>query len=1461
MGSDFRKRSRLRAALLASTALVGVSIGPASAQQFFNGSQTSPNGVINGGGGPWDNVTPNWTNSAGASSNTYDPAAATVTVFGASGTSTPAAGGTVAVDPGGVQLTGTLQFRATGNNSIYTIAGPGVLSVATGGTTFDVGNVSGGTAPSAVIAATIDGVDAVTKTGAGTLTLTGANTYSGGTTIQSGTVSISQLSAFSGPTHVSSGVGLGAVTLDGGKLVTTSTGSLANDLTFADSKTSILAAATGTTLTLGGNASTGNFNTAINIGAGATAQFGSASETGTIVVGRSALISFGSVDPTASIVVAGGTLQDFQDQLSFLTAGAASTTVNAGATLDFNDSVIQFVNNLKGAGNVLTGATASANPSQDLQLSIGDGTTNLFSGVISGARGVFLATFGSNGTQIFAGDNTYTGGTTICSCTTLQLGNGGTTGSILGNVFNGGTLVFNRSNTYVFAGDISDDGPDPGKVIQDGTGTTVLTGTNTYSNGTEVKRGALIVGNGGTAGSISGDVTVDAGATFGINKSDQYMLINQISGAGGFAQLGTGTTIFASNFINYTGTTTIAAGTLQVGNGGSEGSIGNGDILNNATLAINLGGISPFVLPNNISGTGELEQIGPGTTQLTGTNTYSGATNVNAGTLQAGAANTFSPNSTHNVLSGGVLDLNNFNQTIGALSGEGDVTLGSGSLDTGGNNASTTFAGVIAGSGGLTKSGTGTFTLAGANLHGGGTTLAGGVLSVSADANLGAAAGALSFNGGTLQVTGTAFNTTARAVNWSAAGGIFDIVAAGNSFTVTSAIGAGGALTKIGTGTLVLAGATSYAGATNVNAGTLQAGAANAFSGSSAFTVASGATLNLAGFNQTIGSLAGTGTVGFGAGVLTTGGDNTSTTFAGVASGSGGLTKAGTGTFTLTGSNTYTGTTTVNAGTLSVNGAIAGPVTVNSGATLGGTGTIGSTTVNNGGVFAPGNSIGTITVNGNLVLGAGSIYRVELSPTSSDRTNVTGSATLGGTAQLLFGPGSYAQHSYTILSAAGGRIGTFENVAVEGLPATLTASLSYTSTDVLLATLTSQIEPVLPKFLSGVTPNQRSVAAAQDKAFNGALPSITALYNLSLAQLPAALDALSGEVHASTAGALVDESLYVRSAVLGRLRQASYGGNTGMAPLATGGPQVAFADEEIDAALAYAKSPIVSKAPLKAPEASRDIVFWAQGFGAWGRFDGDGNAASVRRDLAGFITGLDTRVGESGRAGIAAGYTGSRNNLDGRGSANVETGHIAAYGGWSFGALNLRAGGAYAFHSIDTDRTVAFPGFNDRLTARYDGGTGQVFGEVGYGFAFGNVAVEPFAGGAWVRLDTDGTTERGGAAALNVSSNRFEVGYSTLGIRAASLIPIGDGMVLIPRAAAAWQHAFDGVTPESRLAFQASAVPFVIAGVPIARDSLLAEAGLDLAIGRNATLGVSYTGQLARNVHDHAAKGKFSWRF
>lgn len=261
--------------------------------------------------------------------------------------------------------------------------------------------------------------------------------------------------------------------------------------------------------------------------------------------------------------------------------------------------------------------------------------------------------------------------------------------------------------------------------------------------------------------------------------------------------------------------------------------------------------------------------------------------------------------------------------------------------------------------------------------------------------------------------------------------------------------------------------ANSYTGATTVSGtgrvrfdvnGAIPTGSALTISGSALFQASS-----------TIGSLAGSGTVAMnGNNTLTVGGDNTSTTFSGVHQDSGGaaaLTKTGTGTLTLSGANTYTGATTVNAGTLSVTGSITSAVTVNSGGTIGGTGPVNaSVTVNNGGTLAPGTSAGILNTN-TLTLNSGSTFAVEINGTTAgtdyDQTNVTGTVSLGSAA-LSVSPGftTPTGQTFTIINNDGSDAvtGTFSGLA-QG--ATLVAggqsfSISYTGgsgNDVILTAL------------------------------------------------------------------------------------------------------------------------------------------------------------------------------------------------------------------------------------------------------------------------------------------------------------------------------------------------------------------------------------------------------------------------
>ncbi|EQB3268452.1 autotransporter-associated beta strand repeat-containing protein [Salmonella enterica] len=406
------------------------------------------------------------------------------------------------------------------------------------------------------------------------------------------------------------------------------------------------------------------------------------------------------------------------------------------------------------------------------------------------------------GTLILNAENTYTGGTTI-SGGTLVATNVEALGS--GDVTDDATLELNTGGTFDNA--ISGSG----QVVKSGDDVLTLSGANSYSGGTLISDGTLVASNVEALG--TGDVTNDA--VLELNTGGTFD--NAISGSGRVEKSGDDAlTLSGSN--TYTGGTLISDGTLVASN---VEALGTGDVTDNAVLELNTGG--DFI--NNIGGTGRVEKSGDDALTLSGSNTYTGGTTINDGTLIA--------------------------TSVDAL-GSGDVT-DNATLEL---NTSGTFDNVISGSGQVVKSGDDALTLSGANTYTGGTTISGGTLVASNVEALG---------------TGDVTNNATLELN---TGGDFD-----------NAISGSGQVVKSGGDTLTLSGNNSYTGGTLISDGTLVA--------SNVEALGSGDVTNDAVLE------------------LNTGGDFTNNI-----SGSGQVVKSGDKTLTLSGANSYTGGTTISGGTL-----------------------------------------------------------------------------------------------------------------------------------------------------------------------------------------------------------------------------------------------------------------------------------------------------------------------------------------------------------------------------------------------------------------------------------------------------------------------------------------------------------------------------------------------------------------
>ncbi len=442
------------------------------------------------------------------------------------------------------------------------------------------------------------------------------------------------------------------------------------------------------------------------------------------------------------------------------------------------------------------------------------------------------------------------------------------------------------------------------------------------------------------------------------------------------------------------------------------------------------------------------------------------------------ADNALSAASSMAIASGASLDISNRPQTVAGLSGTGTVYNFTGDGGSGGvltiavaSGSSFTFAGGLGGglpAFSIVKTGSGTQVLSGNNGYTGGTTINGGVLEAGS-INALSSSGGISFGGGTLRYSSA--NATDYSPRFStAAGQQYAIDTNGRGVSYSSALtSVGGSLTKSGSGTLTLNTAATYSGATLVQGGTLATAGVNRLPTAGSVTIAAAGAVALGG-NQTLASVSGSGAIALGSSTLTTG--SASSTFAGRISGRGGLTKTGPGTLTLSGSNSFTGHTLVNAGTLVLDSATAldpfaivttatgGTLQVNQNIRIGayenngsltGSGTLSSAFVltNSGTLAAPiaddaGGQSGVLKrTSGTSVLAAANTYT---GPTRVDagRLELAAGGSLAAASSLIVNPsGEFA---------TGGASPTFSSVQNNGLLAlaggttTITQLLSGTGT-------------------------------------------------------------------------------------------------------------------------------------------------------------------------------------------------------------------------------------------------------------------------------------------------------------------------------------------------------------------------------------------------------------------------------
>ena len=922
----------------------------------------------------------------------------------------------------------------------------------------------------------------------------------------------------------------------------------------------------------------------------------------------------------------------------------------------------------------------------------------------------------------------------------------------------------------------------------------------------------------GSNSTITGNIAVTGSVDF--SQTSNATLSNAITGTGSVSKSGAGTLIL-TGANSYGGGTTVSAGILQ----GNTTSL-QGNILNNATVVFDQGTMGTYA--GNLTGTGSVIMQNVGTLTLTGNNTFGGGLALNGGTVAAASSTN---------LGGGTLSFNGGTlQALGILNLTGAITLnsGGGTIDTNGNAA--VASGVISGSGGLTKNGNGVLTLQTAGVWTGGTTVNAGTLVLDTVGGSLPTGGALTVNGGLFDMSQIATGQSVGALAGS--GGQISLGAnnlttnSSSSTTLATQIIGTGALIKQGSGVLTLTGNNTFSGGTNIQGGLVNFNALNNF-GTGNITLSGGglqwATGNTIDPSSRL-------VLGAGGGTFDTNGNNV--TMAGGLSGTGGLTKQGAGLLNLTGNSTYTGPTAVNAGTLSVNGSITSNVTVGSGGTLGGNGTIfGTTTIQ--GTLAPGNSIGTLNVNGNFTQAAGSVYQVEANAQGqSDKIVITGTATIqGGTVQALAQAGTYATSTtYTILTASGGRTGTYSSVTSNF--AFLTPSLSYDANNAYLTlALLQNNNTSVGGFLNNTyTINQKAVGYALNQSVASASGDfatvIGALANLTTQAGPWALNQISGQPYADFGTFNVANNALFMNA-LGQQMAVARGSAAG-------------SDNQRQA--------LAEACETEACEGASPFSVWGSVLGGVGSAQGDGNSQTFTYNVGGAAAGVDYRLTPNLLVGVGTGYTNGTQWVDsfqGKGWSNSVS--VAAYGSFTQWGAYVDALAGYAYSNNQLQRQLSIPGLQPR-TANGSTGANQFLGQVETGYAFGiyapaNATVTPFARFQASSINQAAFQEWGAnSLSLNVAQQTTTSLRTTLGAELDGAI---SGITLGVRLG--WMHEYADTSRPITAAFAgAPSTSFTVYGATPQRDAAVIGFQASTNIATATQVYLRYDGDIGSGTDNHA---------